>query len=153
MSLRSNLKEFVHSYTPFLLPLIRGGIRYGSMIFNPQRRRFQMNLWRVKWLDWRHGTNFGDRLYWDEIGTTRERANDYSPSPLHIVQTLKKLGISRDDAIADLGCGKGYAMYLIAQFYPKMCGGGGTIVYSGETCGREFAESHAERASMVRLCR
>lgn len=153
MSFRSQLKNFVHSYMPFLLPVIRCGVRYGSIIVSPQRRRFQMNLWRVKWLDWRHGTNFGDRLYWDEIGTTKERANDYSPSPLHIMRTLKKIGVGKQDAIADLGCGKGYAMYLIAQFRPAMCGGGRTIVHSGESCRGEFAESLADRASMARVCR
>lgn len=153
MSFRDKLKRIVHTYTPFLLPAMRCGVHCGQLIVNPQRRKFQMNLWRVKWLDWRHGTNFGDRLYWDEIGTTRERANDYSPSPLHIVQTLEKLGVGEEDTIADLGCGKGYAMYLIAQFRPAVVGGGGTIVRFGETCGGESAKGNAKKSGMAHICR
>lgn len=89
----------------------------------PKRIRFHFNLVKVRIFDRIHGTDFGGRLYHDEIGTTRERANDYSPSPADLVKTLKKLRITDKDAIVDMGSGKGYAMYKMSKFPFAVVGG------------------------------
>lgn len=78
--------------------------------------RFQRNLKKVEKFDRNHGTEFGGRHYWDEIGTLKERANDYSPSPYQLARTLNKLEIRKEDSIVDLGCGKGFAMYVMSQY-------------------------------------
>lgn len=82
----------------------------------PQSIYFERNLKKVKKFDRHYGTDFSGRLYWDEIGTSRERANDYSPSPDKLVKALDKMRIKGDDAILDMGCGKGFAMYIMSKY-------------------------------------
>ena len=81
-----------------------------------KRILFRKNIKRIDKFDIEHGTDFGGRMYQDEIGVTKERANDYSPSPKkELYKIMKRSRLSEKDSIADLGCGKGYAMYLMAE--------------------------------------
>ena len=89
---------------------------YKILEFTPQKIYFNRNLKKVEQFDNVNGTNFSGRMYWDEIGTTVERANDYSPTPDKLIETLEKFHISAKDAILDLGSGKGYAMYLMSKY-------------------------------------
>ncbi|MCI9135009.1 MAG: hypothetical protein HFI31_12610 [Lachnospiraceae bacterium] len=89
----------------------------------PKRIRFQYNLVKVYIFDKLHGTNFGGRLYQEKLGISKERANDYSPSPVDLVKALEKLKISTEDAIVDMGSGKGYAMYKMAKYPFALIGG------------------------------
>lgn len=87
------------------------------------RLSFKFNEVQVIIFDIFHRTNFSGRLYWDEIGTTKERANDYSASPKNILKTLKRMDISESDSIIDMGCGKGLAMYYMSKFpFGKIAG-------------------------------
>lgn len=99
-------------------------IFYNIIKFHPHRLVFKLNLRKVEKFDRKHGTDFSGRMYWNEIGTSRDRANDYSPSPMDLIETLESENISNSDSIVDMGCGKGYAMYLMAK-YPFACVGGG----------------------------
>lgn len=80
------------------------------------RLYFAANLVQVSILDRIKGTNFGGRLSQNEIGTRKERANDYSASPCCLIKTLKKLYIEKGDTVMDLGCGKGLGMYYMSKF-------------------------------------
>ncbi len=92
--------------------------------FSPNRILFRYNLKKVEEFDKEHGTSFGGRMYWAETGTLKERANDYSPSPeKYLIKALKKLSVTGQDAAADMGCGKGYAMYLMSGFPFRRVGG------------------------------
>lgn len=111
------------------VPLIRK-VFYGLMKMHPYQVIFRRNLKSVKMFDLKNGTDFGGRLYWDEVGTTRDKANDYSPSPVGLFNTLRKMDISKNDKIVDMGCGKGFAMYIMSKYdfgkiggwsFPKIC--------------------------------
>lgn len=91
----------------------------------PNRILFRRNIKKVEKFDAIHGTDFGGRLYQDEIGTSRDRANDYSPSPVsELTSILTKSNLTQRDKIADMGCGKGYAMYLMSKYNIGKVGGG-----------------------------
>ena len=93
-------------------------------LFTTQGRLyFAANLIWVNLFDKFRGTRFGGRLYQNEIGTSKERANDYSASPRCLIETLKTIQITREDTILDLGCGKGLGMYYMSKFPFKKIGG------------------------------
>ena len=96
---------------------------YKVLMFSPKRIRFRRNLRKVEKFDRKNGTNFGGRMFWDELGIERSRANDYSPSPNDLVKTLENLNITLNDAICDMGSGKGYAMFQMSEFPFRMIGG------------------------------
>ena len=102
-----------------------------ALYFSPYKILFRINLKRVDKFDKKNGTNFGGRLYWGEIGTTKERANDYSPSPKELMQTMRTQSIKTSDTIVDLGCGKGFAMYMMSKFPFSHIGG---VELSSELC-------------------
>ena len=104
---------------------------YMALYFSPYKILFRINLKRVDKFDKKNGTNFGGRLYWGEIGTTKERANDYSPSPKELMQTMRTQSIKTSDTIVDLGCGKGFAMYMMSKFPFSHIGG---VELSSELC-------------------
>ena len=82
----------------------------------PSRIAIRKNLGDLEKFDRVHGTDFSGRLLWDEIGTTRNRANSYLASPrTELNKILKNSKLSPDDTVVDMGCGKGYAMYLISS--------------------------------------
>ena len=89
----------------------------------PQKIYFNKNLRKVVEFDNNHGTDFSGRIYQDELGTTKERANDYSPSPDKLIKCLEKMNINSSDSIVDMGCGKGYAMYIMSGFAFGKIGG------------------------------
>lgn len=98
-----------------------------QIILTPGRLYFGLNLLFVKIFDRFHGTDFSGgkrgRLLQSEIGTTKERANDYTPTPRSLIATLKLLDICKDDKILDMGCGKGLAMYYMSKFPFNKIGG------------------------------
>lgn len=100
------------------------GLRPSSVVF-------RLNIKKVEIFDKRNGTNFGGRLYQNEIGTTKERANDYSPSPKDLIKLLKKSSIDKKDKIVDMGCGKGYAMFIMSKYGFGKVGG---VELSSQLC-------------------
>lgn len=85
---------------------------------------FRKNIKRIDRFDAEYGTDFGGRLYQNEIGVELQRANDYSPSPeKELIHVMKSSDLNKNDSIADLGCGKGYAMYLMSKFPVGKIGG------------------------------
>lgn len=100
------------------------GVKNLKELFLTQGRlKFAINLMYVSCFDKVRGTNFGGRQYQNEIGTTKNRANDYSATPCYLVKTLKELYITKEDTILDLGSGKGMAMYYMSKFPFKKIGG------------------------------
>ena len=86
-----------------------------------QKREMFNNLMLIRKLDEALGTNFGEggrngRIKQEVLHIPKERANDYSGTPTDIITWLRKINVTNEDAIIDLGCGKGLAMYYMSQF-------------------------------------
>lgn len=98
-----------------------------QLFLTPGRLYFALNLLYVRVLDRWKGTDFsggrGGRLLQKEIGISINRGNDYSPTPRCLLRTLRKLYITPEDKIMDLGCGKGLAMYYMSKFPFSQIGG------------------------------
>ena len=63
------------------------------------------------------GIDFTKGLTLEELGLTEEEGNIYAASASYDLQkVLASLTITRNDAILDLGCGKGAAMYEMSKF-------------------------------------
>ena len=99
-------------------------MKIADMLYSTGKLKFQVNLGFVRLIDVLCGTDFSGRLYHDEIGVSKERANDYSATPLDLFRTLHKCKITFEDSIVDLGCGKGLAMYYMSFFPFRKLGGG-----------------------------
>ncbi|MDD3138664.1 MAG: class I SAM-dependent methyltransferase [Lachnospiraceae bacterium] len=101
--------------------------KISELFFMDGRLSFGLNLLYVKAIDIFHGTDFGGkhfgRILWDEAGTSRERANDYSATPRNCITTLKRMYIKKNDSIMDMGCGKGLAMHYMSKFPFRRIGG------------------------------
>lgn len=76
---------------------------------------------------WQRAAKTNDRLFrgnadfsgWmsqEEAGFSDKEGNKYQPSTDTLIKILKKFPIDIEDAIIDLGCGKGKAMYLMSKF-------------------------------------
>lgn len=59
----------------------------------------------------------------EELNLAEKEGNQYMPSTFELRKVLKKLSISKDDCILDVGCGKGKAMYMMDAFPFKKIGG------------------------------
>lgn len=58
-----------------------------------------------------------------EIAENEEKGNKYQPSTDSLKKVLKKLKITQEDSIIDIGCGKGKALYIMNKFpFKKICG-------------------------------
>lgn len=64
----------------------------------------------------RGNADFSSWMSQEEAGFTEGMGNQYQPSTDALVKVLKRFPISEEDAIIDLGCGKGKAMYLMGRF-------------------------------------
>ena len=63
----------------------------------------------------RHGCDFSGWATQGELGFSEEKGNQYQPSTDTLKRVLKVLKTTSDDAIIDIGCGKGKAMYLMSK--------------------------------------
>ena len=73
-------------------------------------------IWCSKWEDKRLGVDFSSWRSNEELGIDKERGNQYQPTTRGLRRVLKKLPVGPEDAIIDIGCGKGKAMYLMSSF-------------------------------------
>ena len=64
----------------------------------------------------RHGCDFSRWATQEELGFAKSAGNQYQPSDGGLKKLLKKFHITPEDAIIDIGCGKGKAMYLMSRF-------------------------------------
>ena len=64
----------------------------------------------------RKNADFSGWMSQKEAGFTEKQGNQYQPVTDGLVKVLKHFSISEKDAILDLGCGKGKAMYLMSRF-------------------------------------
>lgn len=64
----------------------------------------------------RAGCDFSEWVLQKDMGFEADKGNQYQPSSDGLKKVLKKCNISKEDAIVDIGCGKGKAMYLMSQF-------------------------------------
>ena len=74
-----------------------------------------------------HGLDFSMEHKWDAEGHS-----NYSQPTIQTRRVLRKYlaeTITNDDAIIDIGCGKGSMLYLFSQYPFKLVGG---LEYSGE---------------------
>lgn len=71
----------------------------------------------------RENADFSGWMTPEEAGFDADHGHQYQPCTDTLVKVLKKLPISRTDAILDLGCGKGKAMYLMSRFPFRKVGG------------------------------
>lgn len=73
-------------------------------------------IWKDQRLDKKLGVDFS---IWEtnaKTGVEPLQGNQYQPSTNGLRKVLKKLPITEKDAIIDIGCGKGKAMYMLRQF-------------------------------------
>ena len=95
------------------------------------------SLWmkRGKKEDERLGVDFS---LWEEpeqAGFDPVRGNRYQPSTDGLRKVLERLPVKKDDAIIDIGCGKGQAMYLMSAFPFRQIDG---IDLSAELCRKAY---------------
>lgn len=64
----------------------------------------------------RENCDFSGWMTQREAGFLEEEGNQYQPSSDRLVDILKQFPIEEKDAILDIGCGKGKAMYLMSRF-------------------------------------
>ena len=64
----------------------------------------------------RGDADFSEWMSQEDAGFSEGRGNQYQPSTDALVKVLKRFPISSKDAILDMGCGKGKAMYLMSRF-------------------------------------
>ena len=70
----------------------------------------------IKQLETEKGVDFGGYIPdVKELGLTEGQCNGYEPS-YEMPEIFSYLNITAEDKLLDLGCGKGYAMYLFSQF-------------------------------------
>lgn len=60
--------------------------------------------------------DFSGWMMQEEAGFTKQQGNQYQPCTDQLKKVLKRLSICEEDAILDIGCGKGKAMYLMSCF-------------------------------------
>lgn len=62
----------------------------------------------------RGACDFATWVELDELGIDKEKGNKYQPTFVPINRIIKKkYNVSQEDAVIDIGCGKGYAMYML----------------------------------------
>ena len=71
----------------------------------------------------RGNADFSSWMTQEEAGFAEGKGNQYQPSTDALIKVLKRFPISEKDAIIDLGCGKGKAMYLMERFPFRKIGG------------------------------
>ncbi len=70
---------------------------------------------RIRAIERKENLDFNGHIFQNELGFNSNEGNDYTPSDDWIL-SLCKDRIFSSDSIIDLGCGKGYAMYLMSRF-------------------------------------
>lgn len=80
--------------------------------------RVLCNMWikRAKRSDQRLGVDFAEWKTNEESNIDPLRGNQYQPTTNGLIRVLEKLPVKNVDAIIDIGCGKGKAMYLMSKF-------------------------------------
>lgn len=92
----------------------------GSRLYDLLRR-----LW-ISWdarLDRRLGVDFSTWADNETIGIDPQIGNQYQPSTQALSKVLRRFPITEEDAIIDIGCGKGKVLYLMSDFpFGKIAG-------------------------------
>lgn len=93
------------------------------------------------------GIDFTKGLTLEELGLTKEEGNIYAASASYdLRKVLKSLEIKTTDAILDLGCGKGAAMYEMSKFpFAKIAG----VEINAEMC--RVAENNFRQLKLTQL--
>ena len=97
----------------------------------PQAKYLAHNIQEVEKFDRDNGTDFGGNLNQEEIGISVVRGHSYSPSPDSLIKTLDTMNDRFGKAILDIGCGKGYAMFIMSRYKFEKIGG---VELSTELC-------------------
>lgn len=83
-----------------------------AIMFNKGVSRIR--FYRYRALE-KKGADFAGRIMQEDLGFTPKEGNDYTASWGYI-RRLFYNRITENDSIIDLGCGKGYAMYVMGKF-------------------------------------
>ena len=71
----------------------------------------------------RNGMDFSGWKTNEELGIDKEKGNQYQPSSDGLIKVLKRLSITKQDSIIDIGCGKGKAMWMMGKYdFGKIAG-------------------------------
>lgn len=91
-------------------------------MYNLLCKIYQM-LDSIKDIIFRKKSDFSTWVIPKEIAENEEKGNKYQPSTDSLKKVLKKLKITNNDSIIDIGCGKGKALYIMSKFpFKKICG-------------------------------
>lgn len=63
-----------------------------------------------------YNCDFGGHIYQNELGYKKGQGYDYTPSFNHFHKLCGRKRLDNNDSVMDLGCGKGYAMYLLGMY-------------------------------------
>lgn len=91
-------------------------------------RKIESSIWQfgsiIQDKLFRRGCDFGKWVMQDEMDFDKAHGNQYQPSTTtNLKRVLKRMNITSDDSIIDIGCGKGRAMYVMSRFpFGKICG-------------------------------
>ena len=100
-------------------------------------------------VDWLRGLDFQKFVSREELGYDPEVCYDYAPSGDRFLKAvLKDLHVTGDDAILDIGCGKGSAMRLMLKFPFSKVAGVELSPRLGAIATRNFELLRAERSEV-----
>ena len=108
----------------------------------------QYRLLRYRYLqliDQMRGPDFTRAVSVEELNLDPQLSRMYYASTPHIKRIFKKLHITMDDSILDIGCGKGRAMYYMSKFPFRSIAG---VEISPMLC--EIAQSNFKKLHEVR---
>lgn len=75
------------------------------------------NTYSIKKIETRYnGVEFKQYIHVSELGLDPTNCNSYEASPPYITKVLSRLHITEKDSILDLGCGKGFSMYIMGGY-------------------------------------
>lgn len=62
------------------------------------------------------GAEYNGKILPKSLGLDQTRYNGYEPCNPSLLKILKQIVVPKNSAIIDIGCGKGFAMFLLSQF-------------------------------------
>ncbi len=99
-----------------LYELLKKPYRWFLSRINNDYREFELHLKEISKFDQKYKTDFGGRLSQRSMGFSHNQGNDYTASPSYIIEGLCDVKDFSGKTVLDLGCGKGYAMYLLGKY-------------------------------------
>lgn len=101
---------YFHNFKEFVGEVLR--------VFKEKRFLFSVKYCLLVILDWIRGVDFVKNEGYEKIGIGSEQGRYYGATrdTTYVKKILQKLNIKQDDAILDLGCGKGYMLKYFSKY-------------------------------------